>query len=369
MAANTRDILGSQTTLDKLVAFELEDFVDDFVGAIGDDCLRYNTGLSSVVFSGCTGLGQRCLANCSSLESVDIGGVTCTIASDAFYNSAHIRTIVLRGSTVAVLSNVNAFAMTKIPSGYGGIYVPDNLVSSYKTATNWSAFADSIYPISEYPRTDYSSISDTWEQIFEAEANGTYVNKYHVGDTKAVEVNGITMYMKIAAFDADVLSDNSGNAKITWICRNVFASSKTMNNAATTSGGWASCSLRAWLANSILPTIPALVRNNIKEVEKTYYDYGSSQTLTASDRIWIPSSREVCLTGAYLKETSGAQYTELFPNNISRTRFTTDSRQQSYYWLRSASDTSNFVAVGSNTGSPGTSNASYGSYVLFGFCT
>lgn len=32
----------------------------------------------------------------------------------------------------------------------GNIYVPDNLVSSYKTATNWSAFARFIKPISEW---------------------------------------------------------------------------------------------------------------------------------------------------------------------------------------------------------------------------
>lgn len=32
----------------------------------------------------------------------------------------------------------------------GNIYVPDNLVSSYKTATNWSAFAGLIKPLSEW---------------------------------------------------------------------------------------------------------------------------------------------------------------------------------------------------------------------------
>lgn len=31
------------------------------------------------------------------------------------------------------------------------IYVPDNAVDTYKTATNWSAYADRIKPISSKP--------------------------------------------------------------------------------------------------------------------------------------------------------------------------------------------------------------------------
>ena len=43
----------------------------------------------------------------------------------------------------------NAFGNTPIGKGAGHVYVPDELVDAYKTATNWVAFADQIKPISE----------------------------------------------------------------------------------------------------------------------------------------------------------------------------------------------------------------------------
>lgn len=43
----------------------------------------------------------------------------------------------------------NAFTGTKIASGTGYVYVPDELVEEYKVATNWSTFANQIKPLSE----------------------------------------------------------------------------------------------------------------------------------------------------------------------------------------------------------------------------
>ena len=36
--------------------------------------------------------------------------------------------------------------------GTGYIYVQDNLVEQYKSATNWSTYADQIKPLSELPQ-------------------------------------------------------------------------------------------------------------------------------------------------------------------------------------------------------------------------
>lgn len=48
------------------------------------------------------------------------------------------------------LYNSNALNSTLIANKKGYIYVPDNLVDSYKTATNWSVYASQIKPLSEY---------------------------------------------------------------------------------------------------------------------------------------------------------------------------------------------------------------------------
>ena len=43
----------------------------------------------------------------------------------------------------------NVFANSSVASGTGFIYVPDDLVNSYKAHTNWSAYASQIKPLSE----------------------------------------------------------------------------------------------------------------------------------------------------------------------------------------------------------------------------
>lgn len=70
------------------------------------------------------------------------------ISTKAFSNCSSLNKLIIRSSVLSTLANTNAFNNTKIASGDGGIYVPANLLDSYKTATNWSQFAEHIYSIS-----------------------------------------------------------------------------------------------------------------------------------------------------------------------------------------------------------------------------
>ena len=62
------------------------------------------------------------------------------------------------------------------------------------------------------------TIPDTWAEIFAAEADGTYKDKYHVGDMKKLDLGeeGIVV-MRIVGFDKDDLADGSGKAPISWV--------------------------------------------------------------------------------------------------------------------------------------------------------
>lgn len=72
------------------------------------------------------------------------------IGQYAFKGATQLDTLILRNSTICALANTtDPFTGTKIAAGTGYIYVPDNLVDSYKTATNWVTFANQIKPISE----------------------------------------------------------------------------------------------------------------------------------------------------------------------------------------------------------------------------
>lgn len=76
------------------------------------------------------------------------------------------------------------------------------------------------------------TITDSWEEILAAVANGTYKTKYQVGDTKILDVGSEgSVCMQIAAFDADTLADGTGKAPISWISEQLLITSHRMNPA------------------------------------------------------------------------------------------------------------------------------------------
>ena len=92
-----------------------------------------------------TVFGSTSEANaCKELEYLDIG-LTTGIAATAFANCHKLQTLILRKTTVASLANVSAFTNTPM-QGYndlsGVVYVPNDLIESYKTATNWKTLYD-----------------------------------------------------------------------------------------------------------------------------------------------------------------------------------------------------------------------------------
>lgn len=74
-----------------------------------------------------------------------------SIGQYAFANT-RLQTITINTSSVCQLDSINAFSSTPLET----IYVPDNLVDSYKTETNWVTYADKIKPVSEKDTTSQS---------------------------------------------------------------------------------------------------------------------------------------------------------------------------------------------------------------------
>ena len=332
----------------------------------------YNMSTLRTAETTATTIGQNAFNGCSNLETVDLTATsgTVSIAASAFAGCNKLTALFIRSSTVATLASTSALPGAAFISGDGAIYVPAELVSTYKAATNWSTFAGRIYPISAYPVTDFSTISDSWEDIIAAGNNGTYATKYSVGDTKLVnDKSGNKFYLQLAAIDGDDLADNSGKAHMTWLLKDCYRTTHNMNSSAVTTDGWAGTAMRSWLRDTVMPTLPDVITENMKEVSKTYYDYGTTSTLTATDKIWIPSYREVMMGTD--KENSGVQYSGLFGTSTSTGN--RDSRVKYYngsaynWWLRSAYSSSYFYYV-YNFGSNNNYYANYASGVVFGFC-
>lgn len=90
------------------------------------------------------------IRNCSVLKKIELDVVN-NIQKNAFYNCQNFDTLIIRRTDIVpVLENISAFYNSKIAKGTGLIYVADNLIEEYKTATNWSTFVNQIKPISEY---------------------------------------------------------------------------------------------------------------------------------------------------------------------------------------------------------------------------
>lgn len=90
-------------------------------------------------------------SECRSVKRINLPKLGGTTLKRYVFDNCHVlRTIILGGDTINTLETTNAFQNTGKNTGVSfRVYVPDHLVDAYKTATNWTAFASKIRPISE----------------------------------------------------------------------------------------------------------------------------------------------------------------------------------------------------------------------------
>lgn len=89
------------------------------------------------------------------LKVVRMRDVT-TFTGDVFYACSKLEAVIVDNTTPPSLSS-NAF---QVASSTFIIYVPDAALEVYKTATNWSAYADRIHPLSELEGSPYITFAD-----------------------------------------------------------------------------------------------------------------------------------------------------------------------------------------------------------------
>ena len=77
------------------------------------------------------------LRGCTSLEAIDCRG---SLSANSLNGCTSLAVIVIRSDTVVSLVNTNALTGTPFASGNAGgtLYVPQSLISSYQSASNWS---------------------------------------------------------------------------------------------------------------------------------------------------------------------------------------------------------------------------------------
>lgn len=117
---------------------------------INSYAFRSCSALTSVFLPAATTIDTYAFNSCTSLTSLSLPAAT-SINTNVFRNCSSLTDLTLSRTTIVYLSAANAFQDTPIANGTGHIYVPDNLVDQYKTASNWSTYANQILPLSQKP--------------------------------------------------------------------------------------------------------------------------------------------------------------------------------------------------------------------------
>lgn len=220
-----------------------------------------------------------------------------------------------------------------------------------------------------------------WAAVFKAIEDGTYKEKYAIGDTVPLYLgNEGVVNMQIAGFDVDDLADGSGKAPISWISKELLATTHFMNPELVTNGdgtyqegtgsigGWEKSAMRTYLSDVIKTRIPEVVRSRLVTVIKTQNAVntsGESFDQTTSDDVWIPSYNE-CFG-------NDPVYNPLFENTDSnRIKYVVDTvgytPRAASWWLRDDYTNDAFMCVSSVGDLSSNHSDIYGNLSL-GFCT
>ncbi len=210
-----------------------------------------------------------------------------------FRNNYFLKSLRLCYPYVIPIEGVGGLSSTPIGRGNGNgfIYVPDNLVTTYQRTTGWQAFDIKIKGLSEYIDPSLDTIEDSWETIAYNCREGN-IDKYHLGDTKSIEINGINTQFILIGKNQDQLYDtsdnlynkNSGKAALSWMERTIsrFSPVNITNSFANGRPSYTEETvLHNYIKNNIYEKIPADVRQYIKPVIK--YSRGFNENTRTND--------------------------------------------------------------------------------------
>lgn len=117
---------------------------------IGESACNSMAALKKVTLGNVKTIGISAFQSNDYCEEIDISlnENVDGIDANAFLGNYRLSKLTIRGTALIPLKNANALGGTPIASGEGKIYVDSSMVETYKTATNWSKYANVIEAIS-----------------------------------------------------------------------------------------------------------------------------------------------------------------------------------------------------------------------------
>ncbi|MBR2248024.1 MAG: leucine-rich repeat protein [Bacilli bacterium] len=104
--------------------------------------------LKSVTLTNCTTIGDSAFTGCEYLASIELPSIT-HLGKWVFNENVRLKSLTLSGNTVCTVDDDSFLHDTAIANNHGFIYVPSNLVDTYKAASGWSTYANQIIAIPE----------------------------------------------------------------------------------------------------------------------------------------------------------------------------------------------------------------------------
>lgn len=136
----------------------------NFDGAVFNGCSSLKEVFFPSMIGGISGqMFEGCYSMTKAMFPSAVTAINSTYRWDAsFYNCPRLQALILKSPTLINLQDDQALIGTTTATNYalspaytgdnpGYIYVPKALVEEYKTATNWSVFADKFRAIEDYP--------------------------------------------------------------------------------------------------------------------------------------------------------------------------------------------------------------------------
>lgn len=222
------------------------------VTSIGTYAFYDCDGLTEINFPKLTSsIGTYAFYSCNALEKVVLGGTLSSIGNYTFRNCTNLKTIyITKTSSIISLGGSSVFSGSGVSNGKALIYVPNNLVNSYKAASYWSTYANCIvgYEVEsmstinaknialnstttvQIPLTNYSNVSVS----VTSDSNNVIVNSYSA-TTSAITINlqGAAMGAANITVKATGLFESEQTFKVSVYDPNASQSTYAVTNIGT----------------------------------------------------------------------------------------------------------------------------------------
>lgn len=113
----------------------------DGVASLGTNATFQNAGKNAtklvIVLPSATSCPPDCFRGCNVNAVIDFGPNFTSMGNRSFYNNGFVGTLILRSATVVTCGNSNAIDAL-VRGKNATVYVPQALISTYQTDTNWS---------------------------------------------------------------------------------------------------------------------------------------------------------------------------------------------------------------------------------------